>query len=118
MSKAKHTPLPWLSERFGVAFNGSSELSEYIKLPSAWVEDAWTGDPEATANVDFIVRACNSHYEMLEALVGLAEDVETVARNSYATVEGPFEQDWLTEDPQGYAAWKKARDAIAKAEGQ
>ncbi len=75
-----HTPLPWsLSYGFDAReFGGEAAPATYvggptpemigIKLATPWVEGAWDDDKEAAANAEFIVRACNSHYVLSEAL--------------------------------------------------
>lgn len=93
MSEAKHTPLPWKVE------NGAGR--------GAWImgaDEGWSAlvcgnnDETAIANKAFILRACNSHYELLEAcrlLIG-------------ADGEGMLFSERVN----------KARLAIAKAEGR
>lgn len=58
-----HTPLPWKAE------NGAGR--------GAWImgaDEGWSAlvcgnnDETAIANKDFIVRACNSHYDILDCL--------------------------------------------------
>lgn len=67
---AKHTPLPWKSEVppsscFTCrAIRG--ENGEYIAKIGHM--DFSQGVFEDVANAEFIVRACNSHYELVEAL--------------------------------------------------
>lgn len=61
-----HTPLPWIAEPFtndpfapwDVKSKKSDTEKEFICQTSG----------NCKANAEFIVRACNSHYEMLEAL--------------------------------------------------
>ncbi|HTF70249.1 MAG TPA: hypothetical protein VK638_46990 [Edaphobacter sp.] len=55
--------------------------------------------------------------DLLEALKAIADDVEKVARDSFSTVDGNFDDDYRTEDPEGYAVWASAKAAIAKATG-
>lgn len=79
----EHTPLPWgISYGFGLGLSrspatyiaGPSPEQVGIKLASPWREGAWDNDPEADANVAFIVRACNAHYELTEALADIMEN--------------------------------------------
>lgn len=85
----KHTALPW-GVSHGYCLTGSDERTRHyvagpepksigIKIATPWIEGAWDGDEEANANAAFIVRACNSHYELLEALEKAAEHVEHLA---------------------------------------
>ena len=104
---AKHTPLPWgISHGFNLT-TGAGSRADYvcgpnpdsigIKLASPWQEGAWDDDPEANANAEFIVRACNSHYELYEALkdfVAAADrghvsmEIDRAARDALANASG------------------------------
>jgi hypothetical protein len=42
----------------------------------------------------------------------LADNVELVARDSFATTHETFELDFEAEDPAGFRAWKSLSDAI------
>ncbi len=67
MTEVKHTPLPWLVDRNAsyCAIRAKSGLS----VGDTCASDPSTKDfPLGTANAAFIVRACNSHYELVEAL--------------------------------------------------
>jgi len=68
-TSAGHTPLPWWQIR-GQICSGTDYLDRTIV--------AFAGEAPGTpteANHAFIVRACNSHYELLEALDGLVDGV-------------------------------------------
>lgn len=57
MSDIKHSPLPWqVREKQILALNGDDLF--HIE----------TADIFKQEDADFIVRACNSHYELIEAL--------------------------------------------------
>ena len=57
----KHTPGPWKTKHgLSIRAPDDKELAEMIR--------DWDIAFEAQANAEFIVRACNSHYELLEAL--------------------------------------------------
>lgn len=104
---AEHTPLPWsISYGFdartvggkqppAVYVGGSKPEQTGIKLASPWVEGAWDDDAEAAANAEFIVRACNVHYELLSALKAMVLNDKHTYRDCH----------------------KAALAAIAKAEG-
>ena len=82
----KHTPLPWY---FGLnAVGKESSSGEPDKLIALCEGENELGDAQ------FIVRACNAHYELLEACKAL--QMEAASRN---------------------CGLKIADDAIAKAEG-
>lgn len=114
MSEQKHSPLPW---RVGKA--DGQELSidaptgdptlGYAKWDGLAAVYGCDADPESgrlvmRANAEFIVRACNSHDELLAALKGLHDDIAEYARINNL---GGFDNHWM----------KAARAAIAKAEG-
>ena len=58
------------------------------------------------ANVQFIIHACNNHYELLGALKQAVKFLST------EDTESQFEY----KRPNQYRAWKKAKQAIAKVE--
>ena len=67
INKGKHTPLPWHTDDTGL--EPTSWINIYPKneecLPLCSVRHY---SKELKANAKFIVKACNSHYELLEAL--------------------------------------------------
>lgn len=87
----KHTPLPWpefkengapqWDENF--SFEEADDPTEYKSFVRMMLDD-----------YNFSRHACNSHYELLEALKG------------------------VQENPESGAHWKAASAAIAKAEGK
>lgn len=115
MSEIKHSALPW------EATPAIGALGEFcfmdIKCEGDFYTIATATSARATpkgvvndrewseANAAFIVRACNSHYELLEALKWLVSRIE------------PMEQDGSINIP-GVATLNQARAAIAKAEGR
>lgn len=65
----KHTPLPW--KVYYAKNNGQIILGTGEENGCAIQNHSgafWRDDEEAKANAEFVVRACNSHYELLEAL--------------------------------------------------
>lgn len=90
----KHTSLPWsishgydLSNLDGFASSyvcGPDPNSIGIKIATPWIEGAWDDDAEAKANAEFIVTACNAHYDNLARITQLeverAELVEALGR--------------------------------------
>ena len=73
MSAAKHTPGPWAVDEDGVVYRAGFRHG-YIKLATAWREDAWCGadgDDESRANARRIVACVNAcegvPIEVLEA---------------------------------------------------
>lgn len=84
MSRVKHTPLPW-GVSYGLDLSNDQKPAHYvagpnpeqigIKIATPWIKGAWDDDAEARANVEFIVRACNAHYEMEEVLARFVDHV-------------------------------------------
>lgn len=67
----KHTPTPWLLDGFDICHHTGPATIHVIAKTSTPVE----GDEQA--NAEFIVRACNAHYDLVEALqtVGLSYEL-------------------------------------------
>lgn len=64
-----HTPLPW--KVYYAKNNGQVVLGTGEENGCAIQNHNgafWRDDEEAKANCEFVVKACNSHYELLEAL--------------------------------------------------
>jgi len=76
MTKTKHTPLPWkvyYAKNNGQLILGTGEESgQAIQSHNGAF---WRDEAEAKANAEFVVKACNSHYELLEALESVKEYV-------------------------------------------
>lgn len=89
----KHTPVPWC------VVPGTSAIHTEDGL---YLGGANLRQGENEANAAFIVRACNSHYELLEALEALSEML-------YAA------PNWMLQRYR--LPISKARAAIAKARG-
>ena len=98
----KHTPLPWKKEIFNgeliVQDDDTNEYYVYICDCSS----EFMSQEEEEANAEFIVRACNSHYELLEAC---KRTVEMFDKNSTAMNELPY-------------TYTRLKQVIAKAEGK
>lgn len=60
--EVKHTPLPWKQNNVGDVVSGKTVILE-------------TYDNQDEANAAFIVRACNAHYALIEALEGLLKEM-------------------------------------------
>jgi len=97
MSNAKHTPIPWRIERQS---NGLHAVCADLAKRHGGSTPFSLATDIRVANAEFIVRACNSHADLLEALRRLE-------------AAGPCELD----DPES-PTWVFAREQIAKAEGQ
>lgn len=97
MSNAKHTPIPWRIERQS---NGLYAVCADLAKRHGGSTPFSLATDIRVANAEFIVRACNSHADLLEALQRLE-------------VASPGD----LEDPES-PAWVFARAAIAKAGGK
>lgn len=92
----KHTPVPWNSSR--------SEPERVYDTGGILVHangSKYVDELEKQANAAFIVRACNSYYELLEALKGLV---------------GLFDEQFARGNDMLWGEYDAAKAAIAKAE--
>ena len=101
-NETKHSPLPWTVDAMG---NIWSDVK--VAIPAAGKDQAEcyrdhkAGETEA--NADFIVRACNSHYELVRAL----EDMTRLYRGQLDR-EGCYR----------FGLFDRAIEAIAQAKGK
>ena len=102
--KSKHTPTPWKANKWAPGWEISAPESHYTVC-------RLTDCNNEEANAAFIVRACNSHDELLEALKGLLLEV-TGAHSGTSSI---FAEELKSGRSFHIAV---ARAAIAKAEGQ
>ncbi len=108
----KHTPLPWTIDPtgdIGAWHIGSREYGPVVDLC-----DPMKGDQEANAR--FIVRACNSYEELVEAAKRALEAMESAwheLENGKATIGSQFIK---REDMEARMGIVQA--AIAKAKGE
>ena len=95
MSNAKHTPIPWRIERQS---NGLYAVCADLAKRHGGSTPFSLATDIRVANAEFIVRACNSHADLLEACKDLV----------------------IAAEETGYAglALARAKAAIAKAEGR
>jgi hypothetical protein len=98
-----HTPTPWHSP-------GLLEIhDEQHRVIADCVGDEEVSPDECAANADFIVRAVNSHAELLTALEAAADDLEC-AIDTFKVGGLQFHNEAGT--------LKRVRAAIAKAKGE
>lgn len=90
----KHTPTPWATQRGSIVGNGEevAVLGQFDDSPSEW----------DLANAKLIVRAVNSHDE----LIAVIEELDNKTAGSFDKNRMTFE--WCV----------RARDAIRKARGE
>lgn len=93
--KIKHTPLPWFYEQV--------HKEGYFKITRDDGEDTHkVASGLSQSDAAFIVRACNSHYDLIAALEGLTSWCE-----GYEIAENPIALKYI----------EKARAALSKAKG-
>jgi hypothetical protein len=113
-TKTEHTPTPWQLLFGGVASTPDWSIHPGATFKEAVERDAICHLPETTtktveqvgANAKFIVRACNAHEAMLDALKGVTEHYAELINSGDAG-------NW---DPEQEAVIIKARAAVALAE--
>jgi hypothetical protein len=93
-SPTPHTPLPW------AFIDGTiTTADEVFKIADPYcMPTVDTAPGEMEANADFIVRACNSHYELLTACEEFVRKVDA-------------------GEARSRCSYRQMRDAIAKARG-
>lgn len=115
--EVKHTPLPWeVCNGIDIYPVGDVQARHYVANvdpDNAPFEGGVSRDTDSTyqmkmADAEFIVRACNSHYDLLEALT-------TFVAEYVALVESGDAGFW---DPEKEAKVIAARVAISKAGGR
>jgi len=85
MSEAKHTPLPWTFQE-----NRSGMISNDVIGSDRNTVACYVG----SANAAFIVKACNSHYELLQILrsvllePNVSEQFKSYVETAIAKAEG------------------------------
>lgn len=112
IDRTTHTPGPWHIDRMaaGPSFYVIDEAGEDIARVRG-------GDDRSHPNAEFIVRACNSHEELLEV-------VRMVANASMCGTKSEPPESWIGWQWSGggteaaYRIKELARAALAKAEGR
>jgi len=79
--RTKHTVLPWQIFKRDDPLDDSDPNLDIIAPSIASIatlhKGGWLGSDEHIANAEFIVQACNSHYELLEACKKLVTAVQS-----------------------------------------
>ena len=111
MSDTQHTPVPWSIGKRRWITSGDLDIARIHSVSKI-------GEGEAVANAEFMIRACNSHDALLEALERLVEWESVIGGDIIQLWYGNGDED----DTEGLAgteetdqAWQQARNAIAKA---
>ena len=97
----QHTPVPWSIGTRRWITSGDLDIARIHSVSKI-------GEGEAVANAEFIIRACNSHDALLEALVYALADLEGIMPE--------YEPSGDREHP-GWQTIKDIKAAIAKAKG-
>lgn len=115
MSEPKHSPLPWTHgldldpSDSGIEAAGGGCVA-HIQCHGNLNTIRRTGEDFSHADAEFIVRACNSHYDLLAALIEAEKMLVTAMREDLDF--GPR----ITEKViAGHEGMKQIRAAIAKA---
>lgn len=95
-----HTPLPWMVNKYHGIGTGERGTDDIIVTGEGL---AMCDHPSAGGNAEFIVRACNSHYELISCLVHVISACEVPGATTTANMEKQI---------------AIARAAIKKAEGK
>lgn len=117
----KHTPLPWQLDQYDDENIIYVEGDEGDSFPSCYQEiaknDDWE-DGENRANAEFIVRACNNHYDLIEALEEalmnrLAKEIPlslamAIVKKDFPLPENIAVSDWV----------KRSLELLKKAKGE
>jgi hypothetical protein len=102
--KAKHTPTPWFNDGVYVCAAGDDIYGSSVATA---IDDGLTCNSVKIANAEFIVTACNSHEELLDALKAVLSEAEFLIRFAPGGDKGDKSDAML-----------RAHAAIAKAEGK
>lgn len=109
MGKAKPTPLPWMIGPVGypdsIVIAHEDDIRRRLKYV-ATIESDWGKSPNE-ANAEFIVQACNSHDELLQAAKAASKHLGEISLDRLRS-EG------IAEDILQVTQW--LTDAIANAE--
>lgn len=93
MPKPNHSPLPW----YVVAHEYIGSADHRNVAQECEIED------QDVSNIRFIVRACNNHYQLIEALDGVLH---------------LFDKDTTLPEGATFFQLDKARETLAKAKGE
>jgi hypothetical protein len=113
-SPPAHTALPWLYDAQTFEIYIADDEHEPCDV-IADMEVLKTPRHHAHANGEFIVRACNSHYELIEILEAIIVHDDA---HWLKDTDRQCEEDICVQSDELEAVLDRARAAIAKARGQ
>lgn len=124
--ETKHTPLPWAANIKDSGLYDKTDISHdsgfICRFDSS--DEGYIGefdDATIKANAEFIVRACNSHYDLLEALDEIVQWHKSLTEYQEPLLKRSFEEacsNWDVATNVKVLDMTKAINAIAKARGQ
>ena len=128
-----HTPLPWVIDP---TYPSEVQTSQLESITLCWHEQAAGQEitvtgvlpcslSESAANAAFIVRACNSHYQLVEALRGIIDHFDCSHGNAPGhdhLIPGVWDKDVSNGAKGGTQCvwceqWNEARAALSQAGG-
>lgn len=114
----KHTRLPW---RFAKATGIAAQYGIFSNATHACIAGVHkihkTGVAEA--NAEFINRACNSHYELVESVLDLAEQLEAALSRLGVCGQGDGKDHKADASSQGGSgSLERARRVVVRATGK
>lgn len=129
-----HTPLPWDACQGGACRCGQiwsiSADQQVAKANDEWGDDVdfpygAVGRVQQAANAAFIVRACNSHYQLVESLRGIIDHFDCSHGNAPGhdhLIPGVWDKDVSNGVKGGTKCgwceqWNEARAALSQAGG-
>lgn len=74
--KVEHTPTPWKTDGYIINANSLNEFGNFVILSMPHRDENIKAVKENEANAAFIVKAVNSHYELVSALKDMIDDIE------------------------------------------
>ena len=110
MTESKHTPGPWKVIGGTCIFAGADDETRLLAHTEEADEFEVVGFWETRANAAFIVRACNVHDELLEALQAILDDYFAWLESDYTPA---FTERFLESQ-----LYKQVSSALAKARGE
>ena len=105
LNGTKHTRLPWFAEAGGRKIYSGPDYDVVVCDVHDWEES------EGRANAEFIVRACNSHYELVRAL-GCVIHHNNAIKSQFKLPDSLIEQveSTLNEATGQSQNWRRAND--------
>lgn len=126
MSTTNHTPLPWVAGKdieYGLAINGPTSDSwgypELVGMTCMLV--GWDIEEQKArrlANREFIIKACNAHYQLVNYCLELLDAVDDPKKNSKSQKDLISECDKFMTEVTGMITIKEdAAEVEASTEG-